>query len=151
VLTGYLILYSNQMTGIIPEGMALPYAYYVDLSFNKFSGTLPQDIGEDFVRLRHLYLDHNEFTGPIPESYALAGDSRIIDLFLSDNMLTGGVPSGWVDGNVELNAVTVQNNYLTEAIGMNLCKLSVIEGGEMVELSADCEICSCKTLCDQCY
>jgi hypothetical protein len=140
------------MTGTIPEGMRLRNAYYIDLSFNKFSGTLPQDIGsEDFVRLRHLYVDHNEFTGPIPESYALAGGGQLIDLYLSDNMLTGGVPSGWVKENVDLNAITVQNNDLTVAIDENVCKMGVLAGGEMVDLGADCEICSCKDICSNCF
>lgn len=139
------------MTGSIPEGMALRSAFFFDLSFNKFSGTLPADMGVDFARLRNLYLDHNEFVGTIPESYANIGNDRLWNMYLSDNALTGGVPTGWAKENIFLDTLTVQNNMLTAGIDKELCKYSIFDSGEMVELAADCEICSCETLCDKCY
>jgi hypothetical protein len=138
------------MTGSIPEGMALRHAFYFDLSFNKFSGTLPADMGVDFVRLRNLYLDHNEFVGTIPESYANLGNDRLMALYLNDNQLTGGVPSGWAKENIFLDTLAVQNNLLTGDIDKEVCKMSIFDSGEMVELGADCEICTCETLCDNC-
>lgn len=139
------------MTGSIPEGMALRKAFFFDLSFNKFSGTLPADMGVDFVRLRNLYLDHNEFVGPIPESYAAIGDNQLWNLYLNDNALTGSVPTGWAKGNIFLDTLSVQNNQLTVGIDKEFCKISIYDSGEMVEIGADCEICSCNTLCDNCY
>ena len=64
----------------------------MDLGNNKFSGTLPADLGVDFVRLRHLFLDHNKFTGTVPQSYIWAGDGRIQSLVLNDNLLRGSFP-----------------------------------------------------------
>lgn len=123
----------------------------MDLSFNKLTGTLPADIGSDFNRLRHLYLDHNLFTGTIPESYAQAGGGRLYVLTLDNNQLTGGVPTGWEKDNLFLDTLTVQGNQLTEPIDKTICKFSALDSGELVQIGAECEICSCKTLCDDCY
>lgn len=140
------------MDGPIPEVMNLRSAFYIDLSHNQFSGTLPADWGEDFPEVRHVYLDHNQFDGVIPESYSHMGGDRLMDLTLDNNKLEGSVPSDWQTGNIFLDTFTVHNNSLTANMPDALCKLSVLEGGEMVELGADCEICSCKTLCDgYCY
>ena len=125
--------------------------FYFDLSFNKLTGTIPEDIGEDFVRLRQIYLNNNALAGPIPESLSTVGNGQLYSLHLNDNQLTGAVPSSWIQPNVFLDTIRVQNNQLTETIDKNTCKLGVLDGGEMVELSADCEICSCDSLCDKCY
>lgn len=72
--------------------MRLRQMFYMDLGYNNFSGTLPPDLGTDYVRLRHLHLDHNGFAGTFPESYLVAGDGRIHTIFVNDNYLTGIFP-----------------------------------------------------------
>lgn len=136
------------MTGSIPEGLNLWYAFYLDLSFNRFSGTLPSDIGVDFFSLRHLYLDHNQFEGTIPESYASAGRGGLVDLYLNDNQLTGGLPTSWDDSPI--STIKAQNNNLTITVDSEICKMSFNNRGSLVELGVDCEICRCKDLCDKC-
>lgn len=133
--------------------MALTNAEYIDFSFNMLSGELPGDIGSDYTSLRYLYLGHNKFHGPIPESYAMTGS--LVALHLSDNMLTGGVPSTWSDAKDKnapppvINTIDVQGNDLTDGIDNNLCKMGVSnKGGSLVQLEADCEICFCNALCD---
>lgn len=66
--------------------------FYMDLGNNKFSGNLPTNLGEEYVRLRHLFLDHNNFEGPVPESYINAGNGRIQTLTLNDNNFSGAFP-----------------------------------------------------------
>lgn len=90
--TDYFNVNRNQMTGTIPANMRLRQMYYMDLGNNKFSGTLPSELGTEYVRLRHLFLDHNEFTGTVPQSYVVAGDGRIQSLTLNDNKFTGDFP-----------------------------------------------------------
>jgi hypothetical protein len=80
------------MSGSIPPDMKLRNMYYMDLGRNRFSGTLPPDLGSDFVRLRHLHLDYNQFTGTFPESYVVAGDGRLMTLSLNDNRFRGDFP-----------------------------------------------------------
>ena len=66
----------------------------MDLGRNQFSGTIPGDIGDKYVWLRHLYLDHNNFVGSIPTNFPKIGNNRLETLGLNDNQLTGVVPGG---------------------------------------------------------
>jgi len=149
--TGKLILHSNQFKGPIPNEMHLTSLFHMDLSFNQLTGTLPVDIGENFNKLRQLYLDHNQFTGSIPETYSQAGGGRLYVLSLHDNQLTGGVPTGWDKDNLFLDTITVQGNQLTEPIDKEICKFSALENGELVQVGAECDICTCDVLCENCY
>ncbi|KAL3941684.1 MAG: hypothetical protein SGBAC_003997 [Bacillariaceae sp.] len=88
----YFNVHRNQMTGSIPSNMRLRQMFYMDLGNNKFSGNLPTNLGEEYVRLRHLFLDHNNFEGPVPESYINAGNGRIQTLTLNDNNFSGAFP-----------------------------------------------------------
>lgn len=146
--TGYLNLYSNQLTGTIPEGLRLRSLVFMDLGRNYLHGPLPSDLGETFVELRNLHLDHNSFFGSIPESYMSVGNGRLEELSLDHNQLTGFVPDSHTIWN-KMITYNLHNNTF-EGIGKDTCKLSVFEGGEMVEFSADCDICDCWMLCDRC-
>ncbi|KAL3941683.1 MAG: hypothetical protein SGBAC_003996 [Bacillariaceae sp.] len=88
----YFDVHRNQMTGSIPSNMRLRQMFYLDLGYNGFSGTLPNDMGTDYVRLRHLHLDHNNFVGTFPKSYLTSGDWRILTVFVNDNNLSGVFP-----------------------------------------------------------
>ena len=145
---GYLNLYSNQLTGTIPSGLRLRQLIFLDLGRNKLDGPLPSDLGETSVELRVLHMDHNAFAGTIPESYASVGNGRLWELSLDHNQLTGYVPDGHTTWNNMLT-YNLHNNSLS-GLGKKTCKLSVFEGGEMVEFSADCNICDCWMLCDRC-
>lgn len=139
----YLNLYSNQLTGTIPD-LRFRKLKFIDLGRNKFSGTLPEDIGLRWVELRFLYLDHNQFTGTIPYDYPTVGNSRVEAMTLNHNRLTGYVP-----GHFQLNKLlefSVHNNTFT-GIDSKACKQSVFDSGEMVEYKADCDICSCDPYC----
>ena len=37
-----------------------------------------------------------------------------------------------------------------EEVGKDVCKISVMEGGELVEFRADCDVCECESLCHTC-
>jgi hypothetical protein len=63
--TEYLNLYSNHLTGTIPQGLRLRQLIYLDLGRNNLYGTLPEDLGETFIQLRMLHLDHNQFNGTV--------------------------------------------------------------------------------------
>lgn len=140
----------NRFEGTIPTNMSLSYATYVDLSFNNLIGTLPNDFGTNFASLRQLHLTHNRFTGTIPHSYGMAGNGNLVILSLNNNMLTGGIPSTWMAGNV--NTIYVQNNHLNQGIDNNLCKMSVAnKGGSLIEVGADCSICFCNDFCSHCW
>ena len=107
------------MTCTIPENLKLRQLFYFDLERNQFSGTLPAILGSDFVRLKHLHLDHNRFTGPVPDSIANAGNGRLLTLSLNDNQLTGALPEYHMF-ITEMNQYTVQNNRFSSMGGGTL-------------------------------
>lgn len=125
----------------------------MDLSFNQMTGTIPEDFPRTAVNLRHLYLEHNQFSGQPPVGLSTTGNERLIDLFLNDNQFTGSVPDEWSKGNKNLLTIRVQNNMFTQELSKGVCDTYVFIGGEMVELGADCDICSCtkEGACDNCY
>jgi len=141
----YLNLYSNQLTGTIPT-MRFRKLNFADLGRNKFTGTLPDDIGEKWVELRYLWMDHNQFSGTIPYSYPTVGNGRVEVLSLNHNQLTG-----WVPGHFQHNKLlefNVHNNTFT-GIDSTACRQSVFVYGEMVEYKAECDICDCDPFCER--
>jgi len=141
----YLNLYSNKLTGTIPDNFRFRQLMFADFGRNQFTGKLPEDIGKRWVELRFLYLNHNQFTGTIPSEYPTVGNGRIEAMTFNHNDLTG-----WVPGQFYLNKLlefNVQDNMFT-GIDYKACKQSVFDGGEMVEYKADCDICSCNPYCD---
>jgi len=141
----YLNLYSNQLTGTIPRSLRFRMLTYLDLGRNQLNGTLPDDLGDTFVELRHLFLDHNQLSGTVPYSYMTVGNGRLESLSLDHNKLTGWVPDNYEYLN-KMNQINLQGN-LFEGIGKKICKMSVFEEGELVELTTDCGICDCYQLC----
>ncbi|PWA34996.1 receptor like protein 7 [Artemisia annua] len=62
----------------------------IDISSNRFSGVIPETIGQ----LKALYLlnvSHNEFTGSIPPSIGALSQLEAVDM--SSNRITGEIPS----------------------------------------------------------
>lgn len=145
----YINLYSNSFSGPFPEGLGWQNVVYLDLGRNNFSGTLPQDL-DTFVSLRHLHLDHNLFNGTIPDSLPTAGSDRLKQLSLDHNELDGEFPGEWAY-SWHLTALTLHNNTLSSPVPTDVCAMSVMQGGGLVEMKADCEICSCgEPFCQEC-
>ena len=66
------------------------YLKFLDLSYTRFSGELPNSIGS-LKSLKHLNLYHCNFTGSIPTS--LGNLTQITRLILSFNNFTGPIPT----------------------------------------------------------
>jgi len=143
----YLNVYSNQLTGTLPNNFRFRKTVFADFGRNHFSGPLPDDIGQHWVKLRYLYLDHNTFTGTIPYSYPNTGNDRLAVLAVNHNHLTGQVPDNWKWSVRKLHALNLHNNSFS-SIGYRTCKESVFNKGAMVEYSADCDVCQCSPFCD---
>lgn len=132
--------------------MRLRLCKYFDVGRNQLTGTLPNDLGEKFVNLRHLHLDHNSFKGTLPSSYNTVGNGRLESFSVDHNKLTGSIP-GERDLYNKLVQYTLHSNRF-DRMGSDTCRME-IPRGELVELRADCNVCACSgffDLCDlQCY
>merc|ERR1712176_1322180 len=86
-----LILAFNQFSGEIP-GYFFRYKdmVYWDVGFNKFEGTIPQDIPEKMPDLQVMFGENNKFSGTLPENL---GTLDLKKVHLDDNNLKGTIPS----------------------------------------------------------
>jgi hypothetical protein len=99
---GYLSLHMNHLEGTIPSNMNLRDLFYIDLSFNNLTGSIPIDWieGRNILSgLHHLYLDHNMMSGSLPTTLPTIGNGRLEQMFLDDNRFTGVFPGGFVNVN----------------------------------------------------
>ncbi|XP_058082491.1 receptor-like protein EIX1 [Magnolia sinica] len=81
----YLNLSHNQINGEIPNSLEFALRAMIDLSFNRFIGSLPHS----FLSARFLDLSNNSFSGPIPITF---GETSATFLSLSHNNLNGSIP-----------------------------------------------------------
>ncbi|MFS7890084.1 putative protein kinase RLK-Pelle-LRR-III family [Helianthus anomalus] len=80
-------LKNNYFSGRLPGGFN--YVEYLDLSFNLLNETLPDDFGGE--RLRFLNLSNNKFSGTVPLAFAGKIPANA-SVDLSFNVLTGEIP-----------------------------------------------------------
>ena len=93
--TEYLNFYDNKLTGTIPKNLKLRDLYYFDIGRNFIGGSIPEDVGTDFIKLRYLHIDHNRLTETIPETIPPMADGRLISFLANHNRLEGLVPDNW--------------------------------------------------------
>ncbi|KAG0602969.1 hypothetical protein M758_10G054900 [Ceratodon purpureus] len=87
---------------------------HVDFSGNAFTGAIPQELGQA-TGLKTLDLSRNQLAGPIPAMPLLVSLSI---LRLSDNMLTGQIPSELLNEQTpQLQEVDLSRNQLTGTLG----------------------------------
>ncbi|KAL4292161.1 pollen receptor-like kinase 4 [Arachis duranensis] len=85
-----LSLMNNTFAGPLPNIKMLPNLKALFLSFNHFSGDIPDDAFAGLSRLRKLYLANNDFTGKIPSS--IAALPSLLYLRLDANKFHGQIP-----------------------------------------------------------
>ncbi|KAJ8445849.1 hypothetical protein Cgig2_027930 [Carnegiea gigantea] len=108
---------NNNLTGIIPEGIAtLPKLEVLNLFNNQFHGVLPLNIGK-IPTLTTLKIWSNSFSGPLPPELGL--HSRLEDFEVSDNGFTGQLPEN-LCSNKGLWGVVAANNRLNGSIPSSL-------------------------------
>lgn len=108
-----LNLYSNQLTGSIPEivlqANATTDLRVLDLDDNLLTGRIPQSF-ERLTSLVEVILSRNMLTGPLPENI---GDITNLDLLdISNNALTSTLPSS-LSTLTNFFAIDVQENLFT--------------------------------------
>jgi Leucine-rich repeat (LRR) protein len=158
----------NQFNGPVPGFLfRFPDMVYLDLAYNRFTGTLPDNIPETMPDLGILFMENNDIGGTIPtnlgtlkdlrkvhmDDNALTGKiptefgtpQRLQQLYLHGNKLTGGIPSELQTLGV-LNEATFHYNDLEGSVDGEVCEL--MYAGQLKTISVDCETVACE--CCQC-
>uniref|UniRef100_A0ACD5Z777 Uncharacterized protein n=1 Tax=Avena sativa TaxID=4498 RepID=A0ACD5Z777_AVESA len=82
----YLNIQNNQITGVLPSTIEFMRAKEMDFSSNQLGGPIPKLP----INLTRIDLSHNNLVGPLPLDF---GASGLAGLFLSNNMISGAIPS----------------------------------------------------------
>lgn len=113
---------NNLLTGTL-HGASLtnvPHLETLSLSDNDLSGLIPGEELGSLPALQYLYLDSNRFIGPLPGQLAQMGKSRLLELWVQDNALSGTVPASYVRFD-RLHDFFIDRNKLTGALPPDLC------------------------------
>ncbi|KAH0758364.1 hypothetical protein KY290_021857 [Solanum tuberosum] len=116
----------NNFSGMVPESLGeCSSLELVDISNNNFSGVIPSGICKDPMNnLKVLYLQNNLFEGPIPDS--LSNCSQLVSLDLSFNYLTRRIPSS-LGSLSKLKDLILWLNQLSGEIPQELMYLQALE------------------------
>ncbi|XP_051229943.1 receptor-like protein EIX1 [Lolium perenne] len=143
-------LSDNQLNGTLPTTLKqLPMLYVLELSFNRFTGVLPElpiSLGELIASnnllsgplpanlelctfLYFLVISHNLISGTIKPSVCQMKVLNVLDM--SDNQLQGKLPSCWTDSQSnqsQLNVLMLRNNSLSgEFPSISSSKLALLD------------------------
>ncbi|XP_059310726.1 receptor-like protein EIX2 [Lycium ferocissimum] len=129
----FLDLSDNQIGGSLPRLVNFPstsqswtvgfyFSYYygivVDLSSNRFHGSIPLNIGHVMTKLQVLDLSGNAFIGSIP--YSITRVKKLLRLDLSENHLSGKIPDWWYESQ-QLQVIDLSGNNLSGSIPPSVC------------------------------
>lgn len=109
---------NNSFEGPIPAVNKLGALKALFLSYNKFSGEIPDGAFDGMLSLKKLHLAHNQFSGKIPKS--LAGLPRLLELRMEDNQFTGPIPDFQ---QKNLQVLKLSENSLEGPIPASISKL----------------------------
>ncbi|CAL5422790.1 unnamed protein product [Camellia sinensis] len=126
-----LDLHSNQLLGKIPA--PLRYIFYADYSSNRFSSSIPTDIGNFISSAYFISFSDNNLTGIIPESMCNATYLEVLDL--SNNSFSGTIPRCLIERNASgrndtLGVLNLSKNNLRGSIPMTFpenCGLQTLD------------------------
>ncbi|KAL5719922.1 non-specific serine/threonine protein kinase [Ranunculus cassubicifolius] len=146
-----LRLRNNLLEGTISPLLENRILQIFDISYNRFSGTIPKEIGQS-PRLLLLNLSHNFLNGSIPQEVGnlknlvafavsqnnLSGEfpntivscSSLQTLSLDGNSFSGPLPSS-IDSLVDLRLLNISHNRFSGNIPKELNKLSSLESLNM--------------------
>eukprot|EP00250_Pteridium_aquilinum_P003575 c13879_g1_i1 orf=186-3179(-) len=103
----------NALYGQVPAYIgSLKALESVDFSHNKLSGSVPSSFSS-CVKLKSMDLSSNKLMSSIPDKLLVAG---MVSLKISDNLLTGELPSAFFDQCGSLETLDLSQNQLTGAL-----------------------------------
>ncbi|KAG4982290.1 hypothetical protein JHK87_027039 [Glycine soja] len=140
----WLDLAENQLEGTIPvsddqgrPGLDLLLkAQHFHMGSNKLTGTIPEELFNSSMHLKHLRFDKNALTGGVPANLSKLGNLSEMDL--SDNDLNASNIPSWVTTLPGLTTVILGQNLLGGTLNLsgysNSLQLINLEDNEITEL-----------------
>jgi hypothetical protein len=110
-----LSLEKNSLEGTLPDPTSLPNLQILTMGYNKFSGRLPNSLGE-WKNMQELTLEGNYFSGTLPTTVASMTKVSYIDL--GENALTGPIPD--MSAMTSLKWLVLEGNQFTGTLSENL-------------------------------
>uniref|UniRef100_A0A453H013 Leucine-rich repeat-containing N-terminal plant-type domain-containing protein n=1 Tax=Aegilops tauschii subsp. strangulata TaxID=200361 RepID=A0A453H013_AEGTS len=125
-----LALNNNDLSGEFPKFLQrCSYLGFLDLSYNRFFGTLPKWLPEKMPRLEILRVRSNIFSGHIPKNLTFL--ERLHYLDMAYNNISGSIP--WSISN--LKAMRTNISWYMDLIDFLEERMSVITKGQTREYS----------------
>ncbi|KAL6576052.1 Brassinosteroid LRR receptor kinase [Orobanche hederae] len=117
----------NNFTGTLPESLgSCSVLEFLDISTNNFSGPLPVESFLKLSSLKTLVLAFNNFVGNLPDSLSKLVSLEILDA--SSNSISGSIPSRLCqDHRNSLKVLYLQNNMFTGPIPGSLSNCTHLE------------------------
>ena len=108
---------------------------------NKFTGTLPNDIGSMLVaNQKYFNVNYNELSGTLPNSFARV--TSLLWLEVDFNRLTGTIP-----GNLSVSMLSLRGNNFTGEVPASTCQSVVDNDGYILHDCNSSLICTCNCRC----
>ena len=108
-----LKLHRNNLTGLLAKNFlscAKDRLERLDLSFNKFVGSVPDFVG--FLSLKRLFLGHNQFNGTLPGSIAQLAQLEFLKI--PSNSLEGNVSEAHLSSLFKLLYLDLSSNPMLD-------------------------------------
>ncbi|PHT26052.1 hypothetical protein CQW23_34330 [Capsicum baccatum] len=121
----YNKLNGELLIGFAREGSKL---YLLRLSNNMLKGEI-FPVSGNINNFQYLYLDGNNFSGPIPQKLSTA---PLLTLDLSYNNLSGNIPA-WLGNISSLTSLALSKNHLKGHIPPDYCRLERLEVLDLYE------------------
>ncbi|CAA7032895.1 unnamed protein product [Microthlaspi erraticum] len=117
---------NNELHGTFPSSMGeMKNIYFLDLSYNNFSGMLPRSFFRGCFSLNILKLSRNKFSGDfLPKG---TNFPALNVLRVDDNLFTGEIGVGLLSSNNTLSILDMSNNFLTGAVPGWISELYALE------------------------
>ncbi|KAM5552353.1 hypothetical protein ABKV19_026948 [Rosa sericea] len=116
---------NSELRGSLPEFLKNGSLESLVLSGTKFSGVLPDSIG-NLEMLSRLYLSDCNFTGAVPKS--LANLTQLRFLALSSNKFSGSINYIQWDKLIKLKLLDLSNNLLYGSIPLSPFSIPLLQG-----------------------
>ncbi|KAL7580220.1 hypothetical protein ACA910_012965 [Epithemia clementina (nom. ined.)] len=148
---------TGSLDGSVTKGQLPKNMETLDLSFNNFTGQIPEAFFTG-VSLTFLYLDHNNFT-KLP-NISSDGPFALTDIWMENNSLQGPIPQNFGVGWPNLRELKLEGNQLTGEIrpgcdeevtadgaavlwpGLSLMQADCKRSSAAVDAPVTCECCT---------